>query len=391
MHHIVIIVENLPVPFDKRAWQQALSLKKAGYEVSVICPRNDYYPKSFEVLEGIEIHRHASYTAAGKMGYFLEYGIALFWEIWYCLKLYIKKPFKLILGTCPPDTIFLVAAPYKLIGVKYLYDHRDVSPLIIKAKFGNDKNALYKVICFLEKWSFALANFSITVNESCRKMAVERAGVNPNKIGIVRNGPDFNRFNFNAYNLKHKNGRAYLATYLGLVGKQDDVDYLVYIAEKIVYELKRTDIQFAIIGDGDYLFKIKELVSEKNLDSFFTFYGLVKNDELLSEILGSSDVCLNTERPDEINNITSAVKVMEYMAFGKPIIQFDLVEARISAEEASFYAKTVQEYADYLILLLSNDTLRQKMGQIGYERVRESLSWDVQEIKFLFYVKGLLN
>jgi glycosyltransferase involved in cell wall biosynthesis len=391
MKHILIIVENIPVPFDKRAWQQALALKNAGFEVSVICPANQHYPERSEVIEGISIYRHPSYTAKGKLGYVTEYTTALFWEKILAFYIFIKKPFKAIMGTCPPDNIFLVALPFKLFGVKYFYDHRDVSPLIIKAKFGSTDNFLYKVICWFERMSFKVANHSFTVNQSCKEMAINRAGALPNKITIVRNGPDFNRFDFKAYNQEHKKGKKFLVTYLGLIGKQDDVDYLAIIANEIINTKQIKDIHFAIIGDGDYLPTIKKMVSDFKIESFFTFYGIIRNDKLISEIIGTSDVCVNTERPDEINNITSAVKVMEYMAFSKPIIQFDLVEARISADRASFYAKTTDDFINYLLKLLENPEIGKEMGEFGRKRVLEKLSWDKQKTEFVKVFEQYLN
>jgi glycosyltransferase involved in cell wall biosynthesis len=387
--HILIIVENLPLPFDVRVWQEANTLKSCGAEISVICPRMKGYTKKYEELNGVHIYRH-SLPIEGKhaCGYFIEYSVALFWEFILSLKIFIKKRFHVIHGCNPPDLIFLIALFFKLFGVKYIFDHHDINPELFYAKFGR-KGLFYKIMLLLERLTFKTAGYSIATNNSYREIAIKRDKMDPDKVEVVRSGPNPTRLKILPGNNKYKKGRKYLVGYIGVIGKQEGLDLLLKIIQIII--AKRNDVQFTIIGEGTELQQIKNQCRYMGLSEYVDFYGRV-SDKLLLDILNTSDICVNPDRPTEMNNLSTMNKIMEYMALKKPIVQFDLKEGRYSAQEASLYAKNldIQDFANKIIYLLDNEQKRKEMGEFGYQRIRNELSWDIESKKLIsFYGKIL--
>jgi glycosyltransferase involved in cell wall biosynthesis len=378
--HILIVVENLPVPLDRRVWQEARHLKSLGADVSVICPKMKGYVKSHETLEGIDIYRHAlPVEASGASGYLIEYSTALFFEFFLALNLFFKKRFHVIQGCSPPDLIFLVALPFKLFGVKYVFDHHDLSPELFQTKF-RGKRWLYKALLFVEKLTFKTANFSIATNQSFKEIAIQRGKMLSENVEIVRSGPDLRRFKIIPADEQYKKGKKYLIGYLGIIAEQDGLDLLMRIAAILLKN--RNDIHFAIIGDGTELPNIRRMAIELGIAEHIDFYGMVSDDKLLNAILNTCDVCVNPDIPNELNNLLTTNKVMEYMAVKKPVVQFDLKEGRYSALEASLYAKAndLNDFAEKISLLLDNPDKRNEMGEFGYNRVIKQLSWEHEKI-----------
>ena len=373
--HILIIVENLPLPFDRRVWQEANTLKDYGAKVSIICPKTKDYPKKFEKINEIDIYRHPlPKEARGAWGYFLEYSVALFWEFVLSWKIFFKKKFHVIHGCNPPDLIFQIALFFKLFGVKYVFDHHDINPELYIAKFGK-KNFFYKLMVFFERLTFLTANYSIATNNSYREIAIKRGKMKSEKVTVVRSGPALGRMKITNGNDKHKKGKNYLVGYVGVIGEQEGLDLLLE-SVKIISD-KRKDVQFAIIGGGTDLEKIKKLSADMKLTEFVDFYGRV-SDDLLIDILNTADICVNPDKPTEMNNLSTMNKIMEYMALKKPIVQFDLKEGRFSAQKASLYAENnnVRDFADKIEYLLDNKEVKGEMGEYGYKRVLNDLSWD---------------
>ena len=380
--HILIIVENLPVPFDRRVWQEATTLQENGAKVSIICPKMKGYTRSYECLNDIEIYRHPlPIEGNGSFGYFLEYLVALFWEFTLSFKVYLKKRFHVIHGCNPPDLIFLVAGFYKLFGVKFVFDHHDINPELYIAKYGK-KGFFYRFLLLVERLTFATANYSIATNESYREIAIRRGKMRPEKVEVVRSGPRLDRLLPGNGDIKYKKGRPFLIGYVGVIGEQEGLNLLLESAQYIVS--KRNDVQFAIVGDGTELHKIKEITREMNLQSFVDFHGRV-DDKTMVEILNSSDVCVNPDRPTEMNNLSTMNKIMEYMALKKAIVQFSLKEGKLSAQEASLYAKNTEteDFAKKIMWLLDNPGERIKMGEFGYHRIINKLSWEHESKKLL--------
>lgn len=388
--HILIIVENLPVPFDRRVWQEASTLKENGAKVSIICPKMKGYTRSYEYLDGIEIYRHPlPVEGNGFFGYFIEYIVALFWEFFLSFKIFLKKRFQVIHGCNPPDLIFLVAGFYKLFGVKFVFDHHDINPELYIAKYGK-KGFFYKFLLLAERLTFATADYSIATNESYQEIAIKRGKMSRKKVQVVRSGPRLDRLLPGNGNMKYKKGRNFLVGYVGVIGEQEGLNLLLESIQYIVN--KRKDVQFAIIGDGTELPKIKEIAREMNLENFVDFYGRV-DDKTMVEILNSSDVCVNPDRPTEMNNLSTMNKIMEYMALKKSIVQFTLKEGKLSAQEASLYAENTEteDFAEKILWLLDNTRERLRMGNLGYERIINKLSWEHESKKLLNLYQKVLE
>lgn len=385
--HILIVVENLPLPFDRRVWQEANTLKENGAEVSVICPKMKGYTKSYECLNGIHIYRHSlPLEANGALGYMREYIAALFWEFTLSWKIYFKKRFHVIQGCNPPDLIFLVSWWFKPFGVKYIFDHHDINPELYIAKY-NKKGLFYKFLLMAERLTFMTANYSISTNESYKKIAIERGKMPADKVTVVRSGPKLDRLKITDGNSQYKKGRKYLVGYVGVIGEQEGLDLLL---ESVAHIVKtRTDIQFAIIGDGTELPKIKELTMQMKLEEYVDFYGRV-DDTTMVDILNTADVCVNPDKPTEMNNLSTMNKIMEYMSLKKPIVQYDLKEGKFSAQTASLYADNTnpQDFAEKIIWLMDHPEERKRMGEFGYNRVVNELSWEFESKKLIaFYEK----
>ncbi len=389
---VLIIVENLPVPFDRRVWQEATTLAAAGYVVSIICPKTKDYPKSFEVLEDTYIYRHSLFVEAdGAVGYALEYSIALFWQFVLSLKVMFTRGFDVIHACNPPDNIFLIGLFFKLFGKKFLFDHHDINPELYEAKFGR-RDVFYKIMLLWESWTFKIADISIATNESYKKIAVQRGGMHPDKVHVVRSGPKIERLKIMPPINELKCGRKYLVGYVGVMGKQEGIDYLLRSAQFIVQVLKREDIHFGLVGGGTELGVMEAYAEELGIKDYVTFTGRVSDEEML-KMLNTADVCVNPDVANEMNDKSTMNKVMEYMALGKPIVQFDLTEGRYSAQEASLYANKNDEkdLADKIVTLLDDKDMRERMGNYGRTRVLNELSWDYEAPKLLNAYEALFN
>ena len=384
MKKILIIVENLPSPFDRRVWQEATTLYENGYQVNIICPVGKGYEKKFEVIDGIHIYRHSlPLEADGVVGYVLEYSVALFWEFLLAWKVLLTRGFDVIQACNPPDNIFLIGGFFKLLGKKFVFDHHDVNPELYEAKFGR-KDFLYKVMLLLEKLTFKVADISIATNDSYRKIAIERAGMDPKKIFVVRSGPKLDRLKILPPVPELKKGRQFLIGYVGVMGKQEGIDSLLRSANYLIKERGRTDIHFGLVGGGTELESMKTYAEELGIADYVTFTGRVPDKEML-RFLNTADVCVNPDIANQMNDISTMNKIMEYMALGKPIVQFDLAEGRFSAQEASLYARKNDEedMADKIVELLDSPKLRKKMGEFGRNRVLNALEWKYEAPKLL--------
>ena len=378
--HILFIVENNPVPHDVRVWNEAQALKEFGYEVTVICPRNKKNPSRFEVLNGITIYRHyIPFEGGGKFGLLFEYMNALFWEFFLSLVIYAKKPFHFIHAANPPDHIFVIAAFYKLFNVKYIFDHHDITPENYLAKFDN-MDLLYKTSLLLEKMTFNIADVVISTNESYKNIALARGKKLDNEVFVVRNGPNLANIPFIKPNNKWKDGFEYLVTYVGNIGNQDGIDCLLEIVKNLVFERKITKVKFIIIGTGPHWEEMVQLSKAMNLGKYVTFTGYIPYKDFY-EILATSDLCINPELCNEFTDKSTMIKIMDYMTFGKPIVQFETTEGRVTAGDAAFYVKenNIEHFADAIITLINNPKSRKKMGKIGRKRIEENLNWDIQK------------
>lgn len=373
---VLIIVENAPVPADPRVWKEALALRKAGHAVTVLSPVRKGYTKRYEVIEGIHVYRHPiPEEGNGVFAYIWEYFCALFWELLFAWWIYLRRGFHVMQACNPPDNIFLVALPFKLIGVKFIFDHHDVNPELYLAKYGR-RDFLYRGLALLEKLTFRCSDVVIATNESYKEIAITRGCVPPERVFVVRNGPDLTMFTPVPPKPELKHGKKHLVGYVGVMNVQDGLDILLEVAEYIK-ALGRKDIHFTCVGGGPAFDDLQRIVAEKNIGDIVTFTGRVSDEELI-DILSTADICVNPDKPCRMNDISTMIKIMEYMALNKPIVQFDLKEGRISAQDASLYAdptNTVADFAEKILWLADHPEERRRMGALGRTRVETKLAW----------------
>jgi len=382
---VLIIVENLPVPFDGRVWSEASTLSRHGYEVSVICPKGPGATVSFEIIEGIAVYRHwLPGEGRGVLGYLAEYSAALFWEFVLSLKILTTRGFDVVHACNPPDLIFVVGAFHKfLFGKSFIFDHHDISPELYEAKFGR-RGFLWQVMVLLERITFALSDVSIATNQSYRAIAIERGRMNPDRVFVVRSAPNLSRVRSLPPDPAWKRGRKFLVGYVGVIARQEGIDLLLESIKHIRWTRSRDDVQFVIVGGGRELEELKKLATDLELDELVMFTGRV-DDATLFTILSTADVCVNPDRPSSMNDKSTMHKIMEYMALGKPIVQFDLTEGRFSAGEASLYVRNADtaEFGDKILELIDDPVRRDAMGAFGQKRICDELAWHHASTKLL--------
>jgi glycosyltransferase involved in cell wall biosynthesis len=381
---ILIIVENLPVPFDRRVWQEATTLTQAGYEVSVVCPTGKGHEARREIIAGVHVYRYKlPLEASGFFGYVVEYGWALAAQLWLSFRVLRERGFDAIHACNPPDNIFIIGALFKLFGKRFLFDHHDINPELFEAKFGK-RGLLHRALLLAECLTFRTADVSIATNESYREIAVERGGMDPERVFVVRSGPDLDRVRPMPPNPSLKRGRRHLVGYVGVMGTQEGIDYLLRAVRIIVRDMGRSDVHFGLVGGGTELDGMKQYAGELGVADFVTFTGRVPDQRML-EMLSTADVCVNPDVANVMNDKSTMNKIMEYMALGKPVVQFDLTEGRRSALDASVYAKRNDErdLAERIIELLDDEDRRRRMGEYGRRRVENELQWDHEAPKLL--------
>lgn len=375
---VLIIVENLPVPFDRRVWAEATSLAAAGYVVSVISPALKDYETPYEFIDGVHVHRHAiSQSDDTAVGYFKEYFGAVRRQFALALQIRRDRGVDVIHACNPPDLAFLVGAYFKaFFGSKFIFDHHDLSPELFEAKF-DKRGFLWRMLLLAERLTFMTADVSIATNESYREIALSRGGMRPEDVFVVRSGPRLEKLEIRPAKPELKNGAKFLVGYVGVIGRQEGLDLLIDAAARLFALRQERDVHFAIVGGGPQLEAVKALASEKGVGDAFTFYGRASDDVLL-DVLNTADLCVNPDRACAMNDKSTMNKIMEYMALKKPIVQFDLLEGRRSAGGASLYAKRddPQDLAAKINVLLNQPTKRARMGELGRERVLSQLSWE---------------
>jgi glycosyltransferase involved in cell wall biosynthesis len=376
---VLIIVQNLPVPFDRRVWLEATALCKSGYEVSVICPKGKHgaYQASHEVLEGVHIFRyHAPPDLTSVFGYLFEFIYCWLVTAVLSIKVLFQRNFNVIHACNPPETYFALGLVYKAFGKKFIFDHHDLSPEMYLAKGGRRGGVFHRGLLWLERQTFRAANVVITTNLSHKKIAESRGAVEPERVFVVRSGPDPDRLESLPPEMALKEGYRYLACYLGEMCPQDGVDYLLQAIHTYTCKLGFMDTKFILMGSGPSFEDLRKLRSELGLEKVVEFTGRV-SDHDLCRYLSTADICLDPDPYSEWSDQSTMNKIMEYMAFGKPIVAFDLKENRFSAQEAAVYAKCndTLDFAKLIRELLDDPERRERMGAVGLNRLRNNLAW----------------
>jgi len=371
-----MLVENLSVPFDRRVWQECLALRDEGWRVHVICPQGTKRDTELEIeLDGIAIHRFPLAPATGGvLGYLREYATAL----WHTFRLTRKVGHVDVVQACnPPDLLFLVARRLRRRGARFIFDQHDLVPELYLSRFNRGKDFLYRGVCWLERQTFRAADVVIATNQSYREIALTRGGKAPEDVFVVRSAPTVDRFRQVPPDLSIKYGKQYLLCYLGVMGPQDGVDYALRSLAKLRDEMGRTDWHATFIGGGDTFDAMVALSDDLGLSDCVDFTGRIPDEDLL-RYLSTADVCLSPDPLNPLNDVSTMNKIMEYMAMARPIVSFDLHEARVSAAEAAVYAtpNDESEFAKRIVELLDDPRERQRMGEIGRQRVAGQLSWN---------------
>ncbi|WET80182.1 glycosyltransferase family 4 protein [Amycolatopsis sp. QT-25] len=372
----LILVENLSVPFDRRVWQECQTLRDAGWDVHVICPQGTKRDTEAEVtIDGVHILRYPLTAATGgPAGYVQEYGSAL----WHTLRLAREVGRVDVVHACnPPDLLFLVALYLKRQGAKFIFDQHDLCPELYLSRFDRGEDFLYRAVCALERRTYKTADVVIATNESYKDVAVKRGGKSPEDVFVVRSAPVVERFHQVPVEPELKKGKPYLLAYLGVMGPQDGVDYALRALASLRDEVGRTDWHAVFIGSGDAFDDMVALSKELKLDDQVEFTGRISDEDLLRH-LSAADVCLSPDPLNPLNDVSTMNKIMEYMAMSRPIVSFELREARVSAGEAALYAPANDEpeFAKLIAHLLDSPEQRAAMGELGRARVAGPLSWE---------------
>jgi glycosyltransferase involved in cell wall biosynthesis len=405
---VLMLVENA-YPNDTRVRNEADRLRAAGYSVTVVALRKEGQPRA-EVVEGVQVYRLPRFELFRKtpranpsrpqrlrtgiqslVGYVTEY--AYFTSACLAMSVYVawRHGFDVVHAHNPPDTLFLVALPWKLFGKKYVFDHHDLCPELYRSRYGAGLNAVVRVLQWIELANLKLADITIATNESYKDLQIERAGRRPQTIFVVRNGPNQSRMRIAPPSPRLLSMGKKILLYIGSLNPQDGVDYLVRSLKHLVYTMKRTDFHCVIIGSGDSLCDLKRLTDEMALNDHVELTGYVSDREL-QEYLAAADICVDPDPSSPLNDVSTWIKVMEYMAYAKPIVSFDLKETRVSAQEAALFVPCNDEvaFAQAIVKLMDDPALREKMGRVGRERVERELQWSVVSQNLLAAYASLL-
>lgn len=387
---VLIIVQNLPVPFDRRVWLECQALVSAGYRVAVVCPRGKGDP-AYEVVNTVELYKYRPYAPGGsKLSFIVEYAYSFAATAWLTLKARRTGRFAVLQACNPPDVFWPIAAVLrKLDHTRFVFDHHDLCPELFESRFPGGPRLPYMALRWLERRTHRTADHVISTNDSYRDVAIRRSGKAPADVTVVRTGPDPDKLQRKQEHPELRRGRRFLVAYLGVMGPQDGVDIVVKAAGVVVHEMHRDDIAFTVIGSGDCYDELVALRDKLNLNGHVEFTGRVP-DSLVEEIFSTADVGLSPDPKNPLNDVSTMNKTMEYMSFELPVVAFDLRETRVSAEDAAVYVtptgnveQDVHDYARAIVDLLDDEGSRAVMGKAGRARVEHDLAWSHQEQVYL--------
>ena len=377
---VLIVVENLSVPFDRRVWRECGALREAGYTVSVISPMGvDTETNPRDIVDGVSIYRYRGFQSdGGFISYVLEYSVALVMSFWLMIVVALREGFDVIQICNPPDLLILPGLIFKLFGKKVIFDQHDLCPEIyqVQKKVGS-QNSVVAALLFFEKITYFFSDVVMVVNESCRKIALGRGGKKPEDVFVIRNGPSVQNIRNAVQNSTLKKGKRYLLSYVGMMGPQEGIDGLLRAIRHLITVYGRSDVHVHIMGGGTVLDDMKRNARDLGLEGIVTFAGHVNYGQVM-EGIASADVCLCPDPKTELSDKCSLVKAIEYMSLGRPFVAFDLEEVRHSAAGAALYASSNDEkdFAEKINYLLDNEELRATMGSLGKERVAKFLTWE---------------
>ena len=385
MTRVLIIVQNLPVPFDRRVWLECQALVSAGYEVSVVCPKGKEDPP-YEVIDKVRLYKYRPYAPGGsKLSFVNEYVYSFLATAWLTLKARRHGRFAVMQACNPPDIFWPIAMVLRAVDrTKFVFDHHDLCPELFQSRFADGPALPYRGLLALERRTHQTADHVISTNESYRGIAINRSGKAPADVTVVRTGPNPNKLKRGPEDAELRRGRKFLAAYIGVMGPQDGVDIVVRAADIVVHDLGREDIAFTIIGSGDCFDELVELRDDLKLNGHVEFTGRAP-DDLVKKILSTADIGLSPDPKNPLNDVSTMNKTMEYMAFELPVVAFDLKETRVSAEASAVYVQPndVREYAKAIVDLMDDPAARAQLAKVGRARVEDELAWEHQERAYL--------
>lgn len=393
---ILIIVQNLPVPLDRRVWLECQALRDSGFEVSVICPRGPGDPQRHDV-DGVALYKYEpAPEAEGLAGFAYEFAYSWIRTAFLSLIVRRERGFDVIQACNPPDTYWLLGLLWKTRGVRFVFDHHDLNPELFLSRFGAPATALQhaelKVLRWLERCTFRTADHVISTNESFKRIAIERGGVAERDVTVVRSGPDTRSMYPTRPDPDVRGGATHLLAYLGIMGPQDGVESVLHLMEELVHGRGRTSVHVVLLGFGDSLQSLKDLCTRLALDDYVTFTGRVGPAEI-AQHLSAADVGLGPDPLTPMNDLSTMNKTMEYMAFGLPSVAFDLKETRISGEDSVLYVPPgdIRAFADAVERLLDDDDLRAEMAVSGRRRAVSVLDWRPQREAYLRAITSVVS
>ena len=388
---VLIIVQNLPVPFDRRVWLECQALVAAGYRVAVVCPKGKGDPR-YAVIDTVELYKYRPYAPGGsKVGFIAEYAYSFIATAWQVLKARRKGRFAVLQACNPPDIFWPIALVLRAVDrTKFVFDHHDLCPELFKSRFPDVPTLPYRGLLALERRTHRTADHVISTNDSYREIAINRSGKDIQDVTVVRTGPDPSKLKRGQADARLRRGRRYLAAYIGVMGPQDGVDIVVQAAGIVVHEMHREDIAFTLIGSGDCYDELVALRDELKLNGHVEFTGRAP-DDLVKQIMSTADVGLSPDPKNPLNDVSTMNKTMEYMAFELPVVAFDLRETRVSACPAAVYVKPneIREYAQAIVNLMDDPTARAQLAKVGRTRVEDELAWEHQERAYVGVYRNL--
>ena len=392
MSRVLIIVQNLPVPFDRRVWLECQALVSAGHQVTVVCPKGEGDP-AYAVLNTVQLYKYRPYAPGGsKIGFITEYAYSFLATSWLTFKARRSGRFDAIQACNPPDIFWPIALVLRRLDrTVFVFDHHDLCPELYESRFSGGPRLPLKGLLALERRTHRTADHVISTNESYRGIAITRSGKASSDVTVVRTGPDPERLCRGPAEPGLRRGRPFLAVYIGVMGPQDGVDIVLRAAAVIVHEFGRDDIAITLIGSGDCFDDLVALRDELDLAGHVEFTGRAP-DELVRQIMSTADIGLSPDPKNPLNDVSTMNKTMEYMAFELPVVAFDLRETRVSAGDAAVYVKPndVHDYATAIVELIDDESRRAELGKLGRARVEQELAWSHQERAYLGVYQALL-
>jgi glycosyltransferase involved in cell wall biosynthesis len=390
---VLIIVQNLPVPFDRRVWLECQALTSAGYRVAVVCPKGRGDP-GYEVIDSVELYKYRPYAPGGsKVSFIAEYAYSFLATAWGAVKARRSGRFAVIQACNPPDIFWPLAQAFRMLeGTRFVFDHHDLCPELFQSRFPSGPKLPYKGLLVLERRTHRAADHVIATNDSYREIAMTRGGKRADEVTVVRTGPDLRRLRPGEADPELRRGRRFLVAYIGVMGPQDGVDIVVRAADIVINKLGRDDIAFTLIGSGDCFDDLVALRDELGLAGHIEFTGRAP-DELVMRIMSTAHAGLSPDPKNPLNDVSTMNKTMEYMVFGLPVVAFDLRETRVSAGDAAVYVEPndEQQYAEAIVALLDDEPRRALIGKLARERVEHELAWDHQESAYLGVYQHVLG